>query len=285
MKRVAIVTDSSACLPRELIERYEIEVVPIVMAFEGRVYQDGTDAFQGEFYDLLRHANHPPTTSAPTPGVYLEAYRKLSQRAESVLCITVSPHFSAMFEAASVARDLAQQVLPHTQIAVVDSQSAAMAQGFVVLAAARCAETGADLEQAIVAANDVASRVALIAMVDTLEYLARSGRIPRLAAWVGSLLDLKPIFQLTRGEVILVERSRTRHRAEERLISLVEEQVGRGNPVHVAVMHADAAEEAQKLYQRLVETFCCQEIYVTEFTPVMGAHTGPGLLAIAYYCS
>lgn len=283
MKRVAIVTDSVACLPKELIERYQIEVVPLELVFEGQVYTDGAGALQGEFYDLLRRAHHPPTTTAPPPGVFFETFRKLSQRAESILCITVSSHLSGVFNAASLGKDTARATLPDTEIVVMDSQTAAMAQGFVVLAAARSAATGANLQHVVDDASTVASRVDLLAVIDTLEYLARSGRIPRVAAWAGSLLELKPIIQLKQGEVILVERARTRHKAEGRLVSLLEERVGKESPLHLAVMHANAADEAAKLREKLLETFRCEEAYITEFTVVMGAHTGPGLLGIAYY--
>ncbi len=283
MKKVAIVTDSIACLPRELAERYGIYVVPIDLVFEGRVYRDGLDAVPSEFYILLQESKRLPTTAAPSAGTYLEAYRELSKEASSILCITIPPRLSAMFEAARLAKKMIEETNPEVKINVVDSGTAAMAQGFVVLAAAKAAAANESLEQVSREAQRVASRVNLVAMLDTLYYLAKGGRIPKVAAWAGSLLKLKPIMQISRGEVGLLKRTRTKPRAVEYLLRAMAEKTQTSEPIHASVLHTNVPDEAEKLRAEVASRFNCVELYVTEFTPVMGTHTGPGLLGLAFY--
>jgi DegV family protein with EDD domain len=158
-----------------------------------------------------------------------------------------------------------------------------MAQGFMVLEAARAAAAGADLEAAAARAEALKPRLGIIAMLDTLEYLARGGRVPRVAAWASSLLQVKPIVQFSHEGVRLVARVRVRRRAQERLLALLEERAADARSLHLCVHHADAPEEALALADRARSALKPAELYVSAFTRVMTAHTGPGLLAFAYY--
>jgi DegV family protein with EDD domain len=280
--RVGIATDSTVCLPEALLKRYAIQVVPLDLVFDGKVYRDGVDISPEDFYQLLRLARKLPTTSPASPGDYLKVYQELSQGVDSILCITVSSRVSAMFDAAQAAKEAAAAIMPQTTIQVLDSSTAAMAQGFVVLRAAEAAAQGQDLDQVAQVAQDIMSRVHLIASVDTLYYLAKGGRVPKVAAWASSLLRIKPIAYLFQGEVSLVAKVRTSSRARERLVEIVRQRVAEA-PVHVAVFHAHAAEEAEELKRQVSSRLQCVELYVTQFTPVMGAHTGPGVLGLAFY--
>ncbi|GAH71231.1 unnamed protein product [marine sediment metagenome] len=147
MKKVAIVTDTTACIPQEQVERYNIEVVPVELIFEDKAYRDGIDISPAEFYALLRQAKKLPTTSASSPGPYLEAYYKASQRAKSILCITEPSKFSAMFDSARVAKEMAKATLPNVVIEVLECASAAAGQGLVALAAARASDSGRNLDE------------------------------------------------------------------------------------------------------------------------------------------
>ncbi len=280
---VAVVTDSTACLPPDLVKRYGIGIAALNLVVDGRSYRDGIDITSQQFYQLLQRSQHPPTTAPSSPGLYLELFKQVSGGERPIICITVSPAFSSMHESARAAAELAREQLPRVRITVLDSGTAAMAQGFVVLEAARAAAAGCDLEGVLARAQAVKPRVRLFAMVDTLAYLARSGRVPRAAAWVSHLLQIKPIIQLLPGGgVSLAQRTRTKSRAIKRLLGLVEEAAG-GQPIHAAVMHANVPEEAVRLQAQLAERLRCLELYLTEFTPAMGAHTGPGLLGVAFY--
>ncbi len=282
MAQVAVVTDSIACLPEELTQRYGIYIVPLSFAFEDRVYRDGVDITPTQFYRLLKKANKFPTTSAPPPSAYLEAYRAQSQLSSTILCITLSRKLSMAFDSALQAKELAREELPETTIEVLDSESAAGSQGFVALAAARAASSGADLAQVMEATRGVMSRVEILGLMDTLYYVAKGGHVPKVAAWTASFFSIKPILGIKSDEVKLVARVRTKSRAVKRLLDIMKERVNQ-DPVHVSVMHADALEEAQKLRDRVANQFNCVELFITDFTPVMGVHTGPGVLALAFY--
>lgn len=284
MRKVAVVTDSTCCLPQELVDKYDIFVVPLVIVYDGKEYRDGIDMTPNEVYKIMRRKENLPTTSTASTGDFLNAYQQLSQKAESILCITLTSLQSKTFEAASAAKEVAKEKLPNATIEIFDSRSVSSALGFVVREAARVASEGAELAQAIEAARSAMGKVNFLAMLDTLYYLARLGRIARAAAWAGSLLDMKPVLEHNPavGETMPVARPRTKKRAIERMLRIMSQRV-ENSTVHVMVHHADELEEAKKLAAEIESRFNCAEMYITEFTPVMGVHCGPGLLAIGFY--
>ncbi len=283
MKKVAIVTDTTACIPQEQVERYGIEVVPMAFVFGDKVSRNGVDMSPTKFYSLLRQAEKLPTTSHPSPDHFLDAYRSASRSAPNILCITISSHFSATFNSAWLAMETAKTTLPNTAIEVLECGTAAAGQGLVVLAAARAADSGNNLDEVMKTARNIMGRVNLFATLDTLHYLAKGGRVPQAAALVNSLLKIKPIFTLNHGDAHTVALPRTIPGAVKRMLKLMEQKVVKKQPLHVAVMHADALDEAVALRNRISSHFDCAELFITEFTPVMGVHTGPGLVGIAFY--
>ena len=283
MTRVALITDSAACLPRHLAEEYSVNVVPLALVLEGTVYPDQADGDNDQFYQHLRSARQPPTTASPSPGDYLETLRRAASKAEAALCITVGTRFSSSHGSALQAAERARVELPALQVKVIDSGAAAMAQGFMVLEAARVAAAGGDLEAAAGRAEALKPRVGVIAVLDTLDYLARGGRVPRAAAWASSLLQVKPILEFSRGNVRLVTRARAHRRAQERLFALLEERATGSEAFHLCVHHADAPEEALALAEQARSAVNPVELYISEFTRVMTAHTGPGLVGFSYY--
>ena len=283
MKKVAIVTDTTACIPQEQVERYDIELAPMTIIFGDKAYRDGIDISPTEFYALLQQAEKLPTTSHPSPDTFLNAYRNISQRAQSILCITISSNFTATLNSAKLAVEMAKTVLPTVVIKVLDCGTAAAAQGLVVLAAAKAAASGKNLNEVIETTKSIMSRVHLFAALDTLHYLVKGGRVPQAAALVNSLLKIKPIFTLNHGEAHTVALPRTIPSAMKRILKMMEKKAVEGQPLHVAVMHADAPDKAVTLRNRIASQFDCAELFITEFTPVMGVHTGPGLLGVAFY--
>ena len=284
MRKVSIVTDSTACIPEELVAKYDICVVPLVIIFEGKSYHDGVDMSPGEVYRIMRRRENLPTTSTPSGGDFLSAFRRLSEQAESILCITVTAQQSKIYDTALVAKELAKDVIPNTAIDVIDSRAVGGALGFIVLEAARAASQGADLAQAAEAAHSMMPRVNFFAMLDTLFYLARTGRTGRARAWSGTLLKIKPILEhaTSTGVTMPVARPRTKTKAVAHLLEIMAERVG-DSPVHVIAHHADELEEGEKLKAEIASRFNCVELHLTEFTPGMGVHAGPGVLAIAFY--
>lgn len=225
-----------------------------------------------------------PTTSTPSAGHFLTAYQQLSQEAESILCITLTGLQSKIFNTALVAREMAKEVIPNTTIEVIDSRAVSGALGFVVLEAARIASQGAAPAQVTNVTRSMIDRVNFLAILDTLYYLARTGRVARAAAWAGSLLNVKPIVEHSPsvGETMPVARPRTKKQAIKRMLEIMARRVG-NSKVHVMVHHADELEEAEKLKAQIGSRFNCAELYLTEFTPGMGVHAGPGVLAISFY--
>jgi DegV family protein with EDD domain len=282
-QKVAVVTDTTACVPQEQVTRYGIEVVPIQLIIDNKAYRDGIDINPTEFYTLLRQAKKMPTTSSSSPEHYLEAFRRASQRATGILCLTEPAKFSAMYNSARIAADIAGDTLPGVAIEVLDCTTAAAGQGLVTLAAARAAALAQSLEEVKASALNVMSKVNLLATLNTLQYLAKSGRVPQAAAMVNNILNIKPIFSLDHSDAHTVALPRSMKSATKRMLKLMEPLVAKGRPLHVAVMHADALEQAISFENRVSSQFECQEIFITEFTPVMGMHTGPGLIGVAFY--
>ncbi len=279
MKHIAIVTESSANLPPEVVEEYGIHVLPLKIIWQGKVLRDRVDITPREFYARLRTDGHMPTTSTITPSELLESFRSLAEEAKAIMAIFLAHELSGTVKAAR----MAQQLAPTLPLHVVDSRTAAMAEGFVVLEAARAAAAGATVEQVVARAQNVVHRVHVMGAVETLEYLRRGGRIGAASAFLGSMLQMKPIVGIPpgHGSVVGIARPRTWRRAVARMVELMDGQVG-GRPVHVAIGHCGHEEEAAALAENLQRRFDVRELYITYFTPVMGAHTG-SILSLSFY--
>ena len=284
MKKVAILTDSTCCLPSELVEEYDVSIVPLLIIYEGKSYRDGIDITPSEVYQIMRKRKNLPTTSTLPVGDILNAYCQLSQEAESILFITLTGLQSSVPSTALLAKEMAKDIIPDTIINVIDSRSVSGALGFIVLEASRIASQGAELAQVAETAQAMMTRVNFLAIVDTLFYLARTGRIAKAAAWGGALLSMKPIVEHSPsiGETTPIARPRTRTKAIEHMLKIMSERVG-GSKVHAIVHHADELEEGEKLKAQIGSRFDCSELYLTEFTPIMGVHSGPGVLAVSFY--
>jgi len=279
MGKIAIVTDSVSCVPKELVERYDIHIVPVVLIWNGKEFRDGVDITPMEVYRRMREEDFFPTLSAPSVGDFLRVYARLSRKVEAIVSIHVSSVLSATYSAALTASKMVNGVT----IQVMDSLTATTGQGFVVLEAARAAAEGRNLQEVIKRAREVRPKVTVLVAIDTLKYLPRTGRIPALAALIGSLLKIKPILHIAKdGRAYVLEKPRTKARAVRRMLEIMEERVG-SRPVHAAVMHADALEEAKRLRDEVASCFDCVELYITEFTPVMGAATGPGVIGLTFW--
>jgi DegV family protein with EDD domain len=280
--KVAIVTDSLGCLTKELVEQYGIRIVPANLYFENKVYKDWVDITPTEAYELFLKNPESFKTSPASPADYLEAYRELSQQTRSILCVTISAKLSVMYNAALEAKERAEVEFPQTSVEVLDSTVAVTAEGFVILAAARAAEEGKDLAEVVKAAEEMRDKVGFIFLLDTVRYIYRTGRMPKIAALAGSILNIKPLLTTSSGVVHFIGAVRSRERGIEKMLNVVRNKVGQ-NPVHVAVTHAYALDEAQRLKERVVSEFNCVELWISEFSPLLGYATGTGTLGLAFY--
>jgi DegV family protein with EDD domain len=255
MAEVKIVADSSVCLPRELIEKYGILLVPEKIIFGNKIYRDGMDLDPRD--------------------------QRAIKEADSIICILVTSGFSSMgLKSALIARES----FPKVPIEVIDSRTAVGAYGFVVLAAARAAAESKPLPEVVKAAEDMKERVNMIATLDTLKYLEKGGRIGKAACWAGSLLSIKPIIEVptSSGVVEPLERVRTRRRALKRLLQIMKERVNT-EPVHVNIDHANVPDDADWLKTQVSSHFNCNEIYINDWAPVAGVHCGPGVIGLSFY--
>ena len=245
-------------------------------------YRDGVDLRAADFYAIQRNNVGKTSTSAPTPGDFATAFQTAAEVAESILCITVSNRFSSSYESAQVASRQVKTKKRGLDLRVLDSQTAVGAQGLIAWKALKTAMTGAGIDDVQLAALKIRQRVHLLAYVDTLYYLWKGGRVPGLAHLATSLLKLKPVFELERSNVVQIARPRTVAHAVSKLVTLMKDRVIDGQ-LHAMVMHAQAPEQANSLSQRIASEFECAELYESEFTPVMGAHIGPGMVGVAFW--
>jgi DegV family protein with EDD domain len=282
VQTVAIVTDSLACLTKELVEQYEISVVPLNIHSDGKVYKDWVDITPDEAYELFLKNPDSWGSSAPSPMDYLKVFREVGNRINNILCITVSTKLSTTYDVAKLSQEQAGAELPQTSITVLDSHLATAAQGLVALAAAQAARAGKSLPEVVKVAEGVSDKVTFVALLDTIRHVYRSGRIPKIAALAGAMLNIRPLLTISSGVVRFMGAARSRERGIERMLKLVKDKVGQ-RPVHMAVMHAYALEEAEKLRERVASAFNCAELWLTEFSPLMGYATGTGTLGLAFY--
>ncbi len=239
------------------------------------------DITPSEAYQLFLDDPDSFKSSAASPKDCFNAFTKASKRAHNIICITVSKELSMMYDAACEAKSIAAAELPDTIIEVVDSKTAAPAEGMVVLAAARTAAEGKSLGEVTNAAEVVKDKVNTVISLDTIQHVYRSGRIPKVASKIGSALNIKPIFTVS-GVVHFNGIVRSREQGTKRMLQMMRDKVG-SLPVHVAVTHAYALDEAEKLKDRIAAEFNCIELWLSEFSPVMGYACGTGTVGIAYY--
>lgn len=282
MSGVRVVADSSVCLPRELIKKYNIELVPETIIFGTKIYRDGVDLDPGDFYVLLGRAKDLPTTSAPSPQDFIDAYQRAAKDADAIACVLVTSGFSQMGLQAALT---AWESVPQPPIEIVDSRTAVGAYGFVVLAAAKAAADGKSLPEVLKAAESVQQRVNMVLTLDTLKYLAKGGRIGKAAQWAGTMLSIKPILEVSvaTGAIEPIERVRSRPKALRRLLGIMQERVGEGQKVHVSIDHANVPEEAEQLKSQISSLFDCTDIFINDWAPVAGVHCGPGVIGLSFY--
>lgn len=281
-QRVAVVCDSATALPEEVAREAGLLITPMEITIGGRKYEDGPNGVADGFYDLLREAKATPRTSAPNPAAWLKRFEQASEWASSIVCITLAAKLSASYDSARVAVEMAHDARPNVPIKVIDSDTAAGSEALIALATARAAARGDSLQRVVTTATNIASRVRLLAYLDTLEYVWKSGRVPRVAVWASTLFNVKPVMEFSRGRVGNLARPRSRQKAMDRILIEIGRSAG-ALPIHVAVMHADAAEEAQILQDRIKREFNCVELIFTQFAAFMGAHTGPGLVGASFW--
>jgi DegV family protein with EDD domain len=278
MRKVAVVTDSTAYIPKDLCQKYNIRVAPQILLWGEQTYYDGVDIQPSEFYERLKTAKVMPSTSQVTPSTFHQIFSELTQEGMDVLAVLIAEPLSGTIASAVQAREM----LPGARIEIVDSWSTAMAMGFQVLAVAKIAQQGASLQECRELAEKARQHVGVVFAVDTLEFLYRGGRIGGASRFLGTALNIKPILELVNGRVEAINKVRTRKKSIEMLLNLAEQRIGGRQPVRLATLHANAAEEARELLELGNQRIGAVELIFSEVSPVIGTHAGPGTVGLAF---
>jgi DegV family protein with EDD domain len=271
---IKIVTDSISDLPAEVVKNLDITVIPAKVHFGNQVYTDGVDLTTEEFYKKLENSPDLPTTSAPAPGVFANVYDELAEKCNGIVGIFISHTFSAIHDAALQGINLMKNNCP---VEVIDSGSAIMMEGMMVIEAAKKAREGASLNEVVSLVADVRPRIHLRSTLDDFKYLLKGGRIGRIQAWLGTMMKVNPINTIENGVAVPVARVRTREKATEWLYEYVTSFKG---AKAVAVEYGLNIDEATSLSGRIASVFPQIPIYLSQVSPVIGTHTGPGVISV-----
>lgn len=274
---IKIVTDSTADVPQELMERYDIREVPINIQFGTETYQEGIDIDRPTFFKKLEEVM--PTSSQPSPGQFVEVYKELVEQGHSIISLHVTSKHSGTYQSGL----LAKSMLPEAGIEVFDTLSISIGTGYQVLAAARAAEEGKSMGEIIQILEGIRSRMYLYLTPATLKYLQKSGRVGKLAGALASLLNVKPVIKVEDGVLEAFQNVRTRNKAIDRMVELTAEVVGTTEPIKIGIPHAEAPTEAEELRERLERTFNCDEMHVVDLACSLTVHGGPGVIGLISY--
>ena len=264
-------------MPPELAAELGITIVPLYVQFGGQSYKDRVDITEDEFYVRLQNDPAHPTTAQPSPQDFATAYEKIAAGADGILSIHISEKMSGTM---SSARQGAKMMKKSVPVEIVDSKYTSMALGLVVVAAARLAKAGKDLQTVAAAARGFVDDIHLLVLFDTLKYIARGGRIGRAKALMGSILNVKPLLSIKDGEFVPVGQVRSRAKGIERLFEVARNTAN--NIAELAVIHSTTQDEAEALAKRLNEFIPKDKIHIARFGPVLGVHGGPGVVAVAF---
>lgn len=278
MSKIAVITDTDCSLPLEITDRYGIVQVPITIQFGKESFRAVYDIDDAATFARIDREGRIPTTAAPAPGQYAEAYRAAFEAgAEAILCFTISSAMSACYQAAMTAKEL----FPQREIRVVDTKTLSLAQGFMVLSAAEALSRGASLDEALAIAESLSKRTYLFAALATLKYLAMSGRVGHLAAGLAGLLEVRPILTVLDGKLQLLERVRTQRKAWERVIELAVEAAQGRCIERIGYLHVNARAMAEQFAAQVnVALSCSAEPLYAEMTPGLSVHSGAGLVGV-----
>jgi DegV family protein with EDD domain len=278
---VVVVTDSCAAIPATMVAELGIEVVPYYVHSVLGTHRDGVDMTADAFYDWVKTAPEWPTTANPSSGEYLETFRRAAKHSDGIVTVSMTGTGSGGFQAAMLAKRLAEKELPDFPVDVIDTQSVAMAHGWSVIQAARAALKGQSVAEVAAVARRTADKSFVAFTNDTLEYLERGGRIGRVTRVVGGALNIKPIIGMRKGMPSSLGVARTRSAAYKRIVALALDQIPEGSTVRAALMHVAAEDEVEVFRPLLEEHYAVIEWVVAQLSPALGVHSGPGTVGIS----
>jgi len=279
VSKIAVVTDSTANLPKSLLQEYDIHVVPLKVIWDDDALDDGVDILPTAFYKRLERSKTMPTTSQVSVGEFTQLFGKLHAEGYEILAVLLSDALSGTIASAKQA----MADLPDAKIELVDSESTITELAFLVLAGARAAKSGASLMECKSAVETARENSGVIFAVDTMEYLHRGGRIGGGKRFLGTLLNIKPILTVVHGKVEALDQARTQKKELTRLVEIIKARVANKSIIRLGVSHANDPEGAERLLDMAASQIDSDETIITDLSPVIGTHVGPGTLAFAYH--
>ncbi len=283
MSKVAVVTDSVACIPENLLRDLKIQTIPFYIHRGSEALLDLVNVGRDAFFKWLPTASELPKTANPGPGDYLAKYTELAAKGvKEIVSVQITSLGSGAYRAAMAAKDLLRESIPEIKLDVVDTLNASMCQGWMAIEAARAAVAGASLEDIGQLVRGMMPKTRFFHTTDTLNYLYMGGRIGKAKHLLASMLDIKPILGMEGGEIVSLGQARTRNKVYQLMVDKLDKAVGNG-AVKVAYIHAAAREEAERLKSMVESRVEVIESLIAEFTPALGVHTGPGTVGLCYY--
>lgn len=275
MARIALVTDSTCDLPGELLQQYGVQVVPLNVTFGTENFLDGVTLSPEQFFQMLTTSPHHPSTSQPSPGDFAAVYERLTQEFDQILSVHLSAGLSGTYQSALMARDL----FPQADITVLDTRSASIGLGWIVLLCARAIAAGQPLAEVVEIGQQAAAQQHILLTVESLEWLQKNGRIGKASALLGSLLNVRPLLHVDEGVVAAYDKVRGKvEKVMSRMVEAMEDFVSAEKPVYLGVVHAERPELAERLAQLVAERYQVKDQVITTVGAVIGVNTGPGTL-------
>jgi len=280
---IGVLTDTTASIPARLSQKLGLEIVPYYVHRGLETLRDGIDIKPKEFAEWLKGATKLPTTSNPAPGDYLTGLGNLAQRVKEIVVLTMTSKGSGAYQSCLAGVSILKEQHPGVRVKVVDTLQVAMSQGWAAIEAARAALAGLNFDQVAQRAREVAQKGTMIQTADTLRYLHMGGRIGKATHLVGSLLNIKPLIGMQDGVIVAVGTARSRLKAYRRMVGLMQQQVGEGARIKVAFTHVAALEQVEKLQELVAARFECVEVIVTDLSPALAVHSGPGTVGVSFF--
>lgn len=283
MSKIRIVTDSTADLSQEILERYQIEMIPLTVTIDEKSYRDKVDITNDDFYRLMQASEKLPTTSQIAPATFVETYTKMANDGvEHIISIHLSSELSGTYQSSVLAADLVKN---NVAVYNIDSRTATIGLGLIVLAAANMVETGMELEDIIVQLQKIVQNTDLYFLIDSLDNLHKGGRIGKASHLFGSLLNIKPILRLNDGVISAHEKVRGNkgNKALEHLIDVLIEKIDPSKKVYCTIGYCDNLEVSQYIQERLQKEVQCDEFVYCQIGSVVGTHIGMGAIGLAFY--
>ena len=284
MTKIAIVTDSTASIPKSIADKLNIYQVAYYIHRGTEMLQDLVTIQRKEFLKWLSSTDKLPTTASPGPGDYLSMYEKLAHEGfEEIISVHMTSKGSGAYQATKIAQSMIHETMKNLKIKVIDTLNVSMCQGWMVIEAARAAKSGSSLEEIVAKIEGMIPITQMIQTADTLRYLYMGGRIGKATHLIGSLLSLKPLISMDNGEIVSLGVARGLNKAYQKMVAHVEATIGPGVRIKVAYVHAGALEKVQILKEIVESKLDCIESFITELSPALMVHTGPGTTGLCYF--